>query len=188
MYIFVLGTQNFLTHKFHGYVVNPKFLLCIKQMQIFLHTLLSLSLSLSHLLDPQFFHICLMNKLPTSSLPNSSPPYFSLHKTTLNYKSLKLFGCSCFSLLRSDECIFMGISPHHKAYKCLNKEVQIFISKDVSFNECNFPYLTLFPPSTSTLSTQSVSPPLFLTKPIGYPTHTMDPLSHITTFNPYDMY
>jgi histone deacetylase 1/2 len=103
----------------------------------------------------------LLNRLPTSSLPQFSSPYHALHNKLPDYSSLRCFGCSCFPNLRpyqshklnfrSTKCVYLGPSPTHKGYKCLSPEGKVYISKDVVFNELEFPYSTLFSaPSSST--------------------------------------
>jgi hypothetical protein len=51
--------------------------------------------------------------------------------------------------LRSTECVYLGISPQHKGHMCFSPSSRIFISKDVIFNESEFPFplhLLNFPP------------------------------------------
>jgi len=84
----------------------------------------------------------LINRLPSPSLDNKSP-FFLLHLQFPDYKFFKSFGCSCFPFtrpynnskleFRSKECIFLGYSPSHKGYKCLDSEGRLCISKDVVF-------------------------------------------------------
>lgn len=100
----------------------------------------------------------LINRLasPTS---NNQSPFLLLIFQFPDYKFLKSFGCACFPFLRpynsqkvyfhSKECIFLGYSPSHKGYKCLDSSGKIFISKDVVFNEVRFPYPELFPSSSN---------------------------------------
>lgn len=100
--------------------------------------------------------VYLINRLPTSALPNSTSLFYALHKETPDYHNFKVFGCACFPhlrpynkhkiLFRSAECIYLGPSPQHKGYKCLASDGKIYISKDVLFNEIRFPYPNLFPP------------------------------------------
>nr|KYP51497.1 Retrovirus-related Pol polyprotein from transposon TNT 1-94 [Cajanus cajan] len=95
----------------------------------------------------------LINRLPSSSVGFQSP-YKLIHNKDPDYAFLKVFGCSCFPLLRpynqhkiqprSEECLFLGYSPSHKGYKCLSRSGRIYISKDVIFNEGRFPYNDLF--------------------------------------------
>ena len=49
----------------------------------------------------------------------------------------------------SQEYVFLGYSSSHKDYNCLSSTGKIYISKDVLFNELRFPYLDLFPSSSS---------------------------------------
>lgn len=41
-------------------------------------------------------------------------------------------------------CVYLGVSPTYKAHNCINMERGIFISKDVAFNENEFPFKTSF--------------------------------------------
>lgn len=110
----------------------------------------------------------LINKLPTSALPNFISPHYVLFNSIHDYNSLRIFGCACFPLLhpfnqhklqfRSAECIHLGMSPNHKGHKCLSPDGKIYISKDVLFNEFRFPFTTVFP---NKLSSTSASPSTF---------------------------
>jgi hypothetical protein len=90
----------------------------------------------------------LLNILPTKTL-HFSTPHFALFKTVPSYEHLRVFGCTCYPNLsattshkldhRSAKCVFLGYSPHHKRYWCL----------DLLSNHVIFP-VTLFsmsPPS-----------------------------------------
>jgi len=108
----------------------------------------------------------LINRLPSPTLNNKSP-FFILHLQFPDYKFLKTFGCACFPFtrpynnhkleFRSKECVFLGYSPSHKGYKCLDHTGRIFISKDVVFNEYRFPYTELFSSAQSS-SSQDTGP------------------------------
>jgi len=92
----------------------------------------------------------LINRLPSSVIGNEIP-YQKLLNKQADYFFLKVFGCSCFPLLRSynkhklqfrtQECVFLSYSNSHKGYKCLAADGRLYISKDVTFNERVFPYL-----------------------------------------------
>ncbi|KAK2984661.1 hypothetical protein RJ640_006644 [Escallonia rubra] len=82
-----------------------------------------------------------------------------------NYSFLRVFGCSCFPLLRpyhsrkfnfrSTPCVFLGYSPNHHAYRCLDKATgRIYIARHVRFNEDFFPFSQSSPPPPA----QSYSP------------------------------
>ncbi|WVZ84815.1 hypothetical protein U9M48_031802 [Paspalum notatum var. saurae] len=68
----------------------------------------------------------LINLLPTKTL-NFSTPYQSLLGAT---PSLWVFGCLCYPNTtatapyklapRSARCVFLGLSPNHKGYRCLD--------------------------------------------------------------------
>ena len=76
-----------------------------------------------------------------------------LLKVTPDYTFLRTFGCACWPSLRkynahklafrSTMCVFLGYSPMHKGYKCLDRSTErIYISRDVVFDESVFPYST----------------------------------------------
>jgi len=47
--------------------------------------------------------------------------------------------------------LFLGYSHLHKEYKCLASGGRIFISKDILFDELQFPYSKLFPKSPNSI-------------------------------------
>ncbi|KAF7801833.1 Retrovirus-related Pol polyprotein from transposon TNT 1-94 [Senna tora] len=95
----------------------------------------------------------IINMLPCSTLSGQSP-FVNLFNTQPDYAFLRVFGCSCFPLLRpfnkhkmefrTHECVFIGYSPSHKGYNCLSPSGHVFLSRDVRFNESVFPYPSLF--------------------------------------------
>ncbi|PNX93512.1 histone deacetylase, partial [Trifolium pratense] len=112
--------------------------------------------------------VYLINRLPSSALPSFKSPYHALFNACPDYTQAKTFGCLCFPHLRpynknklqyrSSPCIYLGISPQHKGHKCLDEHGRIYVSKDVSFYESQFPYTTLFPTNSDNLSTHSNNP------------------------------
>lgn len=101
--------------------------------------------------DHSFTHaVYLLNRFPSSNFPDFTSPFHALFNIIPDYKCLGTFGCLCFPHLRpfnknklqfrSDACIYLGVSPHHKGHKCLSKEGRIYISKNVVFDETQFPY------------------------------------------------
>ncbi|KAK9951723.1 hypothetical protein M0R45_007159 [Rubus argutus] len=97
--------------------------------------------------------VYLINLLPTSIL-NWDTPHHRLYGSPPSYSSLRVFGCSCFPYLgpyasdklsnRSIECVFLGYSPQHKGYRCLDPITgRLYVSRHVIFNENSFPYKTL---------------------------------------------
>ena len=65
-----------------------------------------------------------------------------------------LFFVFCFPLLKpynqhkfdfhTQNNVFIGYSPLHKSYKCLDKSGKVFIARHVTFNESKVPYTELF--------------------------------------------
>jgi hypothetical protein len=124
-------------------------------------------------------------------------PYQKLFKTS-HYKFFHIFGCACFPNLRPynnhrfefrfKECVFMGYSPNHKGYRCLQIESRkIYVYRDVVFHETIFPSSNpqnLAPTPLSTSSHALIPVSLPLSPPIhhdpGLPhtkTHSETPLS-----------
>ena len=97
----------------------------------------------------------LINILP-SKVINFDTPFQRLFKENPNYKSLRIFGCACWPNLRpyntrklsfrSTRCVFLGYSPLHKGFKCLDPSTgRVYISRDVTFDENIFPFAQLHP-------------------------------------------
>ena len=95
----------------------------------------------------------LINRTPSPLLHNSSP-YESLYHKSVDYSSLRVFGCLVFASTytahrtkfqpRARTCVFLGYPPGVKGYRLydvVNKE--IFISRDVVFHETIFPFHTV---------------------------------------------
>jgi histone deacetylase 1/2 len=97
----------------------------------------------------------LINLVPSKVINNTSPVE-RLLETKPDYKSLRVFGCTCWPNLRpynsrkltfrSKQCVFLGYSPHHKGVKCLEISTgRVYISQDVVFDENVFPFASLHP-------------------------------------------
>jgi hypothetical protein len=97
----------------------------------------------------------LINRLPSCVL-NFDTTLHCMFDTTPDYSLLKTFGCACWPNLRpynqhklqfwSKQCAFLGYSPLHKGYKCLNIQTsQIYVSRDVVFDEDVFPFANIHP-------------------------------------------
>jgi hypothetical protein len=95
----------------------------------------------------------LINCTPTKLLGYSTP-LEHLYNQVPDYPFLKVFGCACWPNLRpyntrklafrSTCCAFLGYSPMHKGYKCLDISIgHIYISRDVVFDEDVFPFAEL---------------------------------------------
>ena len=89
----------------------------------------------------------LINRLPTKTL-HMSTPFFALHPS---YHDLRAFGCTCYPNLsattphklapRSTLCAFLGYSPDHKGYRCLDLTTnRVIVSRHVVFDETTFPF------------------------------------------------
>jgi hypothetical protein len=98
-------------------------------------------------------------------------PYFALYDTTPTYDHLRVFGCACYPNTsataphklspRSTRCLFLGYSPDHKGYQCLDlASHRIIISRHVVFDEDVFPLAGPSPPIDldSLLESDPISP------------------------------
>ncbi|KAL8150670.1 hypothetical protein V2J09_020478 [Rumex salicifolius] len=92
----------------------------------------------------------LINLLP-SSTQHMLTPHESLYKTPPTYTHLRTFGFLCYPNLttttkhklepRSTPCIFLGYATSHKGYRCLALDThKVIISRNVIFDEFQFPY------------------------------------------------
>jgi histone deacetylase 1/2 len=97
----------------------------------------------------------LINMLPTKVL-NFDTPTERLLQVKPDYTPLRVFGCACWPNLRpynkhklsfrSQKCVFLGYSPRHKGVKCLDPaNGRVYISRDVVFDENQFPFASLNP-------------------------------------------
>ncbi|KAM1092092.1 hypothetical protein ACFX19_019727 [Malus domestica] len=97
--------------------------------------------------------VYLINRMPSSTLENKSP-FKVLFNSIPEINHLRVFGCSCYPLLRpynhtklqprTSKCIFLGYASKYKGYICFEvHKRRVFISCHVLFDETKFPYITL---------------------------------------------
>ncbi|KAJ0788607.1 putative RNA-directed DNA polymerase [Helianthus annuus] len=133
--------------------------------------------------------VYLINRLPSRVSSNKSP-FEHVFKRKPDYSFLRVFGCQSFPYLRpynrhkiefrSTPCVFLGYSPTHHGYRCLDPSTdRIYIARHVRFNEHVFPYKpspTPPPPSTPPyISIFPDPPPGFPPEPPQSPTHPSPP-------------
>ena len=63
---------------------------------------------------------------------------------------VKVCGCLCFPhttpyqkhklSFRSEPCVYLGLAPQYKGYKCLFRSGRVFITRHVIFYELSFPF------------------------------------------------
>ncbi|KAM1757600.1 hypothetical protein ACFX11_006838 [Malus domestica] len=94
--------------------------------------------------------VYLINRMPSQTL-NQKSPFEMLYGSVPDVSHLKVFGCSCYPLLRpltttklqprTIKCIFLGYASKYKGYICYaaNKK-KVYISRHVLFDESEFPY------------------------------------------------
>jgi hypothetical protein len=135
----------------------------------------------------------LLNCLPTKTVAHRTP-YFALFGIHPSYDHLRVFGCACYPNLastaphklapRSTRCVFLGYSPDHKGYRCLDlSSHRVLISRHVVFDESNFPFSSSSFAASLTdldvsLDLDHVSPtvvPPFPTGSSTVPTHAAPP-------------
>lgn len=91
----------------------------------------------------------LINHLITPLL-NFESLYSNLFQKSPNYFRLRMFGCTCYPLLRSNapnklafqnkQCIFLGYFSNHKGYWCFDPiSKNVYLSQHVIFNDNLFP-------------------------------------------------
>jgi hypothetical protein len=94
--------------------------------------------------------IFLINRLPSTKTPNTTP-FKLLHHKPPTYSDLRVFGCLCYPNTsatathklspRSVPCVFLGYPSSHKGYRCLNLITQkLIISHHVILDETVFPF------------------------------------------------
>ena len=140
--------QNGVAERKHRHIVETG-------LTIFFHANLPLHLWVESFSTAAY----LINRLPSPGL-NNVTPYYHIHNRNPYYGGLRVFGCQCFPSLRHHNnskfskktypCIFLGYSPLHKGYRCLEPHTKrVYISRHVVFNEEVFPYRPN-PPQVST--------------------------------------
>ncbi|XP_072087345.1 retrovirus-related Pol polyprotein from transposon RE1 [Arachis hypogaea] len=120
------------------------------------------------------YSVHIMNRLPSNFLNNLSP-YQALHNSLPDISHLRVFGCLAYASTlqanrkkldpRSRRCAFLGFKEGTKGYLLIDlKTREIFTSRDVSFYEDHFPYLSTHPDQ----STHTASSIQFKTDPFAY--------------------
>ncbi|KAJ0612890.1 putative RNA-directed DNA polymerase [Helianthus annuus] len=117
--------------------------------------------------------VYLINRMPSRNNDRLSP-FEHLFKRKPDFSFLRVFGCRCYPHLRpynkhkmdfrSSPCIFLGYSPSHYGYRCLDPSSdRIYIARHMRFNEHDFPCQTS--PSTPNSPTTSQPDPYISTYP-----------------------
>jgi hypothetical protein len=106
----------------------------------------------------------LINILP-SKVINDNTPLECLFNQKLDYSFLRTFSCACWPHLRwynshklqfrSKQCVFLRYNDLHKGYTCLDISTgRVYISRDVIFDEENFPFSNLHPNAGARLKSE----------------------------------
>uniref|UniRef100_A0A2N9EVL6 Integrase catalytic domain-containing protein n=1 Tax=Fagus sylvatica TaxID=28930 RepID=A0A2N9EVL6_FAGSY len=151
-----LLTQHGIFHRFSCPHTSPQNGVAERKHRHVVDTGLALlahsGLSTKYWVDAFLTAIYLINRLPTPTISNQTP-YYKLFHHDPDYNILRTFGCACFPLMRpynphklafrSKKCIFLGYSSNHRGYRCLDFSTnRVYISRDVVFNEQDFPAKT----------------------------------------------
>jgi hypothetical protein len=69
-------------------------------------------------------------------------PFFALYGSHPSYHDLRAFDCTCYpNLTATSLCAFIGYSPDHKGYRCLDLATnRVIVSRHVVFDETMFPF------------------------------------------------
>uniref|UniRef100_A0A2N9GKR4 Integrase catalytic domain-containing protein n=1 Tax=Fagus sylvatica TaxID=28930 RepID=A0A2N9GKR4_FAGSY len=111
--------------------------------------------------------VFLINRLPSVSRQLMSP-WECLFGSTPDYKSFRVFGCTCYPLLRSYSkhklqprsvpCVFLGYASNAKGFLCYDISAhRFYVSRHVKFDENTFPYNNLSSPTSHSSSSSSVN-------------------------------
>ncbi|CAI9298694.1 unnamed protein product [Lactuca saligna] len=163
-------------------------------------SLFQASLSIKFCVEALLTVVHTLNLHPTTTL-SFKTPFETLFGLFPNYDHLHVFGCLCYPNTSStashklapcsSACVYLGSSPDHKGYRCLDLITQhIIIYRHVVFYEDHFPY-TNFQPSPSTSYYELLVPnddiPLILSpsnpSPLVPPVDTSSP-SNSSSFVP----
>ncbi|GJT74228.1 putative RNA-directed DNA polymerase [Tanacetum coccineum] len=135
--------------------------------------------------------VYLINRMPSRTSTNKSP-FEHIFKRSPDYSFLRVFGCLCFPHLRpynrhkmdfrSTPCVFLGYSPSHHGYRCLDISTErLYITRHVRFNEAQFPFdipkTTSAPPSKTSPYYSSESPYVIPTTDHPSPSSPRSPIS-----------
>lgn len=133
--------QNGIAQRKHRHIIETRLTL-----------LFHANIPLIFWVDAFLTYVYLINQLPLSSIGKDTP-YFKLFGKHLDYSGLRIFCCQCFPYLKTpglhkfarktSSCVFLGYSPLHKGYRCLDPHThRVYISRHIVFNENYFPYLS----------------------------------------------
>lgn len=95
------------------------------------------------------FIVRVMNCTPTSAIQGMTP-FEAFYGKKPDLTMLRVFGCRAYVHIQKkyrkeapwhmQKCVYFGFANEYKGYKCYNPETgQIIISRDVTFNEDEFP-------------------------------------------------
>ncbi|KAM1354495.1 hypothetical protein PS2_028626 [Malus domestica] len=109
--------------------------------------------------------VYLINRMPTQTLHHKSP-FEVLFGYVPEVNHLRIFGCSCYPLLRpfnstklqprTSKCVFLGYASKYKGFICYDvSRKKVFISRHVLFDEKDFPYSSLAAPHPLPVSRSS---------------------------------
>lgn len=129
----------------------------------------------------------LINRTP-SNLLQGKTPYFMLFQQEPDFSHIKTFGCLCYVSViprstdkfaaRGKRCVFMGYPSGKKGWRVLDIETgKLFVSRDVVFQEDQFPLAVTTSLLDSSKESDVVHPAVFDTDPSCAPTSSLLPTS-----------